>query len=118
MGARLFLQGHSMIGPRTNASGDRLPARPAAGAAANQNDWTEEEKLAVWTKGHRTYGLSPAEWRYDDGGNLIYRSEYGNAHSVFGWMVDHIVPADRGGSDQLANLRPLRCGTTCARGAR
>ena len=59
---------------------------------------------AVWRKGRHIDRYSPSEWRYDDYGNPIKRTEYGNRDSDYGWEIDHIEPD---GGDFLSNLRPL-----------
>lgn len=72
--------------------------------------------LLIWTKGHIVPGLDPNEWRKDDFGNLIRYQDYGNRSSAYGWEIDHIVAAARGGHDGISNLRPLRCQTNASLG--
>lgn len=66
-----------------------------------------QKKLAVWSKGRVIPGQDPSMWRYDDYGNFIQYSEYGNRNSPFGWEIDHRIPVANGGGDGLLNLRPL-----------
>jgi hypothetical protein len=76
---------------------------------AVRRSFTEEEKVQVWTKGRVTYTLDAADWRYDEGGNLIYWHAYGDANSDVGWEIDHIVAVAQGGTNAISNLRPLHC---------
>lgn len=59
---------------------------------------------AVWAKGQ------PELWftffKRDVFGSTIERGEYGK-EGEYGWEIDRIVPLSRGGTDDLANLRPL-----------
>ena len=62
----------------------------------------------VWQKAHQ---VSPENerngFRKDDCGTWIRRQDYGDRNSPYGWESDHMVPASRGGSNNLSNLRPL-----------
>ncbi|MYA27903.1 MAG: HNH endonuclease [Nitrospira sp. SB0672_bin_25] len=70
----------------------------------------EEELLIlkVWQKGHPIPEYDPAQWRWDDDGNPILFSAYGDRNSKYGWELDHIVSAAAGGLRVLSNLRPLQ----------
>lgn len=77
----------------------------------------EAHKRAVWAKGTiiADIRISPDEWRYDDDGNIIRYSEYGQ-FSTFGWEIDHQVPSALGGLNTYANLRPLHWRANRSRG--
>ena len=64
----------------------------------------------VWNKGRITPGNDPNAWRQDQCGAWIGRQFYGNRNSQYGWEIDHITPVERGGTDDLSNLRPLQWG--------
>ena len=53
---------------------------------------------AVWQKATPIRGYSSSEWRID---------RYGMT-SRHGWEIEHAIPKSRGGSDELANLFPMR----------
>ena len=76
----------------------------------------EARKLSVWDRGTMIPGEDPRVWRRDVYGNLMLFSAYGNRGSDWGWEIDHIVPVARGGSDDLANLRPLHWRSNLLRG--
>lgn len=76
----------------------------------------DARKFAVWSKGHEIEGMHPAEWRRDDFGHLISFSDYGKSTSPHGWEIDHIRAKAIGGSDDISNLRPLRCAVNSALG--
>jgi hypothetical protein len=62
---------------------------------------------AVWRKAHIAPGHNPAVYRRDTCGAWISRVAYGTTGD-YGWEVDHIVPASRGGTDEVRNLQPLQ----------
>ena len=63
---------------------------------------------AVWQKGRLIPGENPWEWRTDCCGNMIFYADYANIDSVFGWIVDHIVPPAYGSTDDIENLQPVQ----------
>ena len=68
----------------------------------------EDHKIVdIWVKAHCIPGQDPAEWRWDDEGNLIAFGAYGDRNSPYGWERDHIIPEHLGGPSALWNLRPL-----------
>jgi len=60
----------------------------------------------IWDKGHTVRGRNPEVFRKDDEGNLIRKASYGTL-GEYGWEVDHKNPINKGGTDNLRNLRPL-----------
>ncbi len=71
-------------------------------------DFTNEEINNVWEKGSIVSDNNPDEWRKDQCGAWIGFKFYGNRNSQYGWEIDHINPESGGGSNNLANLRPLQ----------
>lgn len=63
---------------------------------------------AVWIKGRPIPNYDPRVWRRDITGRAMKFADYGNTSSEYGWEVDHIKPAARGGTDDLTNLQPLQ----------
>lgn len=73
----------------------------------NYNDHDENLIEAVWRKGCTVPGNNPNVWRKDVCGAWMKREDYDNRNSEYGWQIDHINPASRGGSHDIENLRPL-----------
>ncbi len=48
-------------------------------------------------------------------GNVMYRDSYGR-DSPMGWVVDHIKPKARGGTDTLRNLQALNTKVNLTKG--
>ena len=67
----------------------------------------ELHKRSVWNKGHVIVTFDASTWRHDQYGNVMRYEDYGNRDSKYGWEIDHITPLSLGGSNDLANLRPL-----------
>lgn len=64
-------------------------------------------RQAAWLKGSVIPEYPASMWRRDEYGRAIKWDDYGRTDTKYGWEVDHIVPVERGGGDQIANLRPL-----------
>jgi len=69
--------------------------------------FTPERVDEVWGKAKKIPGKNPDLYRRDSAGNEIYKPAYGK-DSEKGWEVDHKKPVDRGGTDNLKNLQPLK----------
>lgn len=61
----------------------------------------------VWEKAKEMKGKEPDVWRKDTYGNKIRFASYGT-EGEFGWEMDHKIPKEKGGSDNLRNLQPLQ----------
>ena len=72
------------------------------------SSFTEATVQAVWNKGKIVPGENPNLVRRDMCGALMWRNEYGNTNSRYGWEIDHMQPKSKGGSDALSNLQPLQ----------
>lgn len=74
----------------------------------NQLPWLEQKKIAAWQRCRERPSFPPEDWRIDDFGTAIRRSDYG-IQGDHGWEVDHIIPTALGGLDPLDNVRALHC---------
>ena len=61
----------------------------------------------VWSRAEIFAGNDPVFWRKDFCGAWIFRGDYNNPDSEYGWVISHIKPLDKGGTDDFSNLYPL-----------
>ena len=70
--------------------------------------FTNSEIEAVWKKGFIVANNDPSIHRKDKCDAWISRSQHGNREHQYGWEIDHIIPKEHDGSDDLENLQPLQ----------
>jgi 5-methylcytosine-specific restriction endonuclease McrA len=71
-------------------------------------NWTQTEIGEIWEKAEYIDEKNePNGFRKDQCGAWIKWSDYGNRNSKYGWEIDHIKPASKGGEDIVSNARPL-----------
>ncbi len=67
---------------------------------------SEDNIWQVWGKA-RVFGTNdPVLWRMDECGAWIFRSHYG-LETEYGWVMDHVRPLPRGGTEDISNLHPV-----------
>ena len=66
-------------------------------------------KKQVWKKAKPIYGEDPNVKRRDSSGKIIEYKKYGHFYSIRGWEIDHIIPKEHCGTNELYNLQPLKC---------
>jgi hypothetical protein len=69
---------------------------------------TEELIQQVWEKGIVVANNDSAQWRQDQCGAWISRSEYGRQQSRFGWEINYIRSQIERDGRALSNLRPMQ----------
>ena len=69
--------------------------------------FADEIILKVWQKAEIDEYNVPNDFRKDQCGAWIERTQYGNHDSAYGWEIDHIKPQSDDSSSDLSNLRPL-----------
>ena len=69
--------------------------------------FTDEIILKVWQKAEIDEYNVPNDFRKDQCGAWIGRTQYGNHDSAYGWEIEHIKSLSDDTSDDLSNLRPL-----------
>lgn len=67
---------------------------------------TKEKIMKVWEKGTKVEGYNPDMWRKDFAGAWMRRIDYGQ-HTMYGWTVDRLCPASRGGTTDIENLNAM-----------
>ncbi len=60
---------------------------------------------AIWLRGRPVRGIDARVWRLDHLGRVMRFADYGDGSAHYGWRI---VRIDAGGSDDIANLRPVR----------
>ena len=78
--------------------------------------WTEEQIQGAWNRATIVEGYDKNRFRKDACGAWIIWDKYGDTDSLYGWVLDHVVPQsllqEKGFSvemiDHPANLRALQ----------
>ena len=68
---------------------------------------THFQKSLAWMKAKPIPNMNPNRFRMDHYGNLISWSQYGK-DSRTGWVVDHIRPLAKGGTNSPQNIQALQ----------
>jgi hypothetical protein len=70
--------------------------------------FSDEALQSVWEKGLIVPNYNEDLYRKDACGAWIFKKDYGNDKSIYGWEVDHIFSVSKGGDDRIENLRPMQ----------
>ena len=71
-------------------------------------NYTDEDLDQIFNKAPYIHPTEP-KWGKDVAGAWIHRDQHGKTASCgYGWEVDHIQPASKGGQDAYYNYRPLQ----------
>lgn len=73
-------------------------------------------KQRVWDKARTVPHKDPNMYRRDTYGTELYWPSYGK-NSEKGWVLDHMTPRAKGGSDAVRNLQILSTRTNLEKGA-
>ncbi|HJT09848.1 MAG TPA: hypothetical protein VJ771_03615 [Candidatus Nitrosotalea sp.] len=76
------------------------------GSVSPGKTFPEETVWLVWSKGIAVGGNDPVMWRKDECGAWIFRADYENKVSEFGWVIDNIELLNAN-MDHVSNLRPM-----------
>jgi hypothetical protein len=68
-------------------------------------EFNDETVQGVWEKGRAMNDMDSNEWRMDECGAWIFRDQYGNGVSEFGWKIENVAP---GKPHAVENLRPYQ----------
>jgi len=62
---------------------------------------------SVWDSMTAIPGKNPKMYRQDSYGNTIFKQSYGK-NTPMGWVIDHVWPVSKGGSNKEKNLEALQ----------
>ena len=68
--------------------------------------WNDLRPINKETWPYHNEEKDPDEYRFDDCGAILKKSEYGK-ETDFGYTIDHMFPISKGGDDNIENLRLL-----------
>lgn len=54
--------------------------------------FSEQQVQDIWNRATTVDGYDPDRFRKDACGAWIFRDRYGDTDSIYGWVIDHIVP--------------------------
>lgn len=75
--------------------------------------YTENLIWQIWAKAEIFAGNDPVFWRKDVCGAWIFRGDYKNRDSEYGWVIGRIKPSDKDNDgDNVSNLYPLHWANT------
>lgn len=86
--------------------------------------WSEEQIQAAWDRAKPEEGYDKSRFRKDACGAWIIRDKYGDTDSLYGWVIDHVIPQallrEKGYSQEMIdnpiNLRALQHDNNSSKG--